>query len=127
MTSKKNIFELTQHEKDRLGIVETLPRPRLHERFIELFRRGKELGKEGLTMNELTAGYYNLYCKNNPSEQVYNVSKLLGRLRYYFIIYQHKDNDTYEKAKTHYDKADKTYYKDKYLFRTDDDKYILVQ
>ena len=52
----KNIFELTQRDKDKLGIVETLPRPRLHTRFIELFRRGKEMGKKGLSMNELTAG-----------------------------------------------------------------------
>ena len=125
--TNKNIFELTQQEKDKLGIVDSLPRPRLHERFIELFRLGKELGKEGLTMNELTVGYYNLYCKNNPLEQVYNVSKLQGRLRYYFIIYQHKDNDTYEKAKTHYDQANKEYYKDKYLFKNKDDKYILIQ
>lgn len=119
----KNIFELTQHEKDKLGIIDEQPRPNMRERFIELFHYGKRLGKKGLTINDLTGGYYNLFCKNNKYEKIYNVLRLSNRLRYYFTIMESKYSKTYENTVN----ESKQYPKSRYLFHDRDGLYILIE
>ncbi len=118
----KNIFELTQQEKDILGINDD-SKPDFRKRFIELFNYGKKLGKDRLSIYELTAGYYNLYCKNNSDEKIYNVNKLGARLRYYFTIFDYKYNQTYEEAV----KEAREYTKANYLYRDGKGLYVLVE
>ena len=65
-----NLFTLTQKERDILRIVPKASKPLSEtlERLLNIFHKGKELGKDKLTLEEITAGYYNLYCKGNKFE-----------------------------------------------------------
>ena len=110
----KNIFELSQRDKDRLGIVEKQSRSNLFDRLVHIFNEGVKQGKKGLTLAEITAGYYNLYCKNNPSEKIYNMTKMYSRLHYHFYGNIREDIDSI------YDEMKKFDYCNYYLYKPDD-------
>lgn len=115
----KNIFELSQKEKNKLGIIEQKPRPRFKDRFIEIFDCAKRLGKEGLSIDEITIGYYNLYCKNNPNEPICNVNKIRSRLNYNFY------GNIRKRLEGIYDEVNRHWNSDHYLYKVGE-KYIYL-
>lgn len=123
-----NLFTLTQKERDMLRIVPKASKPLSEtlERLLNIFHKGKELGKNKLTLEEITAGYYNLYCKGNTYEYPCDITKIKNRLKYHFVIYGACYGDTMKKARACMRK-----YKHKdsqqYLFINADDSYTLIE
>ena len=95
---KKSIFELPDDKKEELGIYKTEPKPTLKDRFVELFRKGKEEGKKYLTLDELVCGYYNLFTKPMDERPLFK-HKFTQRMRYYLKVYDVKFTDEEERLK----------------------------
>ena len=81
-----SIFYLPKKQANNLGIYEQKSKIMLRDRFIELFRKGKEEHIPHLTLNQLVCGYYNLFTKPNNEDPIYR-ERFMSRLRYWIHIY----------------------------------------
>lgn len=86
MSKQKSVFELAEEKAYNLGVYPSTSKSSLKNRFITLFRKGKEEGKKELTLNQLVCGYYNLFTEP-LNENVLPKHRFVQRLRYWFNIY----------------------------------------
>lgn len=99
MTNNKSIFELPEDKANNLGIYKQKTKPTLRDRFIKLFRVGKEEGKKSLTLEQLVCGYYNLFTEPN-NERILPRHLFTQRLRYWLPIYYTSYERDREKIKS---------------------------
>lgn len=97
-TEKKNIFDLTDISDidPSLRLIEKdYSKFTYDEKIFELFDIAKSCGMDRLNFNQLAAGYYNVFCKNNKKETPLTRQQIADKI--YMIQYRKKTNSKNEK------------------------------
>lgn len=91
MNTNENIFIVEDSvAKEKLGLSNTSKKKNMTDEVMQIFYAAQSAGKETLTLDEITAAYYNLFTKQDKTKKIKTKKEIALKL---FNMKGKKDNN----------------------------------